>query len=99
DPPTISTLSLTTLFRSDGDARRIQDALDGGHLIEADAAALNQRDSKAHALILEIGDQTLGQRRRIAVSAKIARETATGLECLARSEEHTSELQSRENLV
>src|SRR5690606_39394401 len=85
-PPTSTLFPYTTLFRSEG---ALDDAGDGVHVEERPDPAVGQRDGgRCEPVAAQVAgppDAHLGQ----------GRSSLDG----ERSEEHTSELQSRENLV
>src|SRR5690606_41657110 len=87
----------TTLFRSVGDRDRVVD------IVIADHADDRAEDLVAGGRIAHVGnveDRWLEEMTRLEMARPLAAgdECRTGLDAL-RSEEHTSELQSRENLV
>src|SRR5690606_41311976 len=86
-PPPRSTLfPYTTLFRSRGDPPRV-----GEHILEL-------REPEVGQAMGGVGDPGAGKIERLEAGA-LGEEGVIGVDRAHRSEEHTSELQSRENLV
>src|SRR5690606_40562234 len=98
-PPSPALFPYTTLFRSVV-AQLAQHALGAAGLDLAEVAALHGGDGEAGGDDVELGAAAL-QHGEVAVDQQrvglVAHHLGEGLE--DRSEEHTSELQSRENLV
>src|SRR5690606_42157739 len=91
-PPTSPLFSYTTLFRSDPATGLVVDLVPGEDALAGERALMPAVTSAARAGDLWIADRNFSTRSFL--GALVARGAA-----VVRSEEHTSELQSRENLV